>query len=206
MEEQQIIEDRCPLWHAMPLPEVFRDLDSSESGLSSTAAAKRLAEVGPNRLPEARPRSAWMRFLTQFHNVLIYVLQAGDKIAADLRLVQAKNLRNDEAALTGESAPVEKTQQACSESAVLADQRSMAYSDTLITAGQGLGMVTATGSATELWQISTLVARVEQLTTPLLRQMAVFSRWLTVAIAGAAFTRQGSLVRTQPRPPIESIP
>ena len=123
----------------MPLPEVFRDLDSSESGLSSTAAAKRLAEVGPNRLPEARPRSAWMRFLTQFHNVLIYVLLAGDKIAADLRLVQAKNLRIDEAALTGESAPVEKTQQACSEAAVLADRRSMAYSGTLITAGQGLG-------------------------------------------------------------------
>jgi len=273
MEEQQIIEDRCPLWHAMPLPEVFRDLDSNETGLSSTAAAQRLAEVGPNRLPEARPRSAWMRFLTQFHNVLIYVLlaaalvtallqhwvdtavivgvvvvnaligfvqegkaedalaairqmlsphamvirdgrrrtiaaddlvpgdvlplQAGDKIAADLRLVQAKNLRIDEAALTGESAPVEKTHQVCSESAVLADRRSMAYSGTLITAGQGLGVVTATGAATELGQISTLVARVEQLTTPLLRQMAVFSRWLTtaiVAIAGAAFMF-GVLVR-----------
>ena len=273
MEEQQIIEDRCPLWHAMPLPEVFRDLDSNETGLSSTAAAQRLAEVGANRLPEARPRSAWMRFLTQFHNVLIYVLlaaalvtallqhwvdtavivgvvvvnaligfvqegkaedalaairqmlsphamvirdgrrrtiaaddlvpgdvlplQAGDKIAADLRLVQAKNLRIDEAALTGESAPVEKTHQVCSESAVLADRRSMAYSGTLITAGQGLGVVTATGAATELGQISTLVARVEQLTTPLLRQMAVFSRWLTaaiVAIAGAAFVF-GVLVR-----------
>ena len=58
----------------------------------------------------------------------------------------------------------------------------MAYSGTLITAGQGLGVVTATGAQTELGQISTLVARVEQLTTPLLRQMAVFGRWLTGAI------------------------
>jgi magnesium-transporting ATPase (P-type) len=76
MAARQIIEERSPLWHAMPLSEVFRTLDSDEAGLSSARAAQRLAEVGPNRLPEARPRSGWKRFLAQFHNVLIYVLLA----------------------------------------------------------------------------------------------------------------------------------
>ena len=74
-------------------------------------------------------------------------LQAGDKIAADLRLLQAKGLRIEEAALTGESVPVEKTTgPAALTDAVLADRRSMAYSGTLVTAGQGLGVVTATGA------------------------------------------------------------
>ena len=248
-------------------PETVLDaLDSHTAGLDAAAAAERLARYGPNLLPETKQRGALMRFLAQFHNVLIYVLlaaalvtaalqhwldtaviigvvvvnaligfvqegkaedalaairqmlspksmvirdgrrctidasgivpgdimplQAGDKIAADLRILQSKGLRIEEAALTGESVPVEKTSAPCGKDADLADRQSMGYSGTLIAAGQGLGVVTATGASTELGQISALVADVEQLTTPLLRQMAVFSRWLTAAIivvAGAAF-------------------
>ncbi|MCG6965699.1 MAG: cation-transporting P-type ATPase [Chromatiaceae bacterium] len=127
----------------------------------------------------------------------ILPLQAGDKVAADLRILHARGLHVDEAALTGESVPVEKTHHACPDNAVLADRRSMAYSGTLITAGQGMGVVTATGAETELGHISSLVAKVEQLTTPLLCQMAIFSRWLTLAIviiASIAFAF-GVLVR-----------
>ncbi len=109
-------------------------------------------------------------------------LQAGDKVVADLRLIEAKALRIEEAALTGESVPVEKQVEAVAEDTVLADRKSMAYSGTLVTNGQGIGLVCATGSQTELGKISALVAKVEQLTTPLLQQMAQFGRWLTAAI------------------------
>ena len=245
-------------WHALTPDEVLETLQSRHDGLDASTAAQRLTQYGPNRLPEAKPRSALMRLLAQFNNVLIYVLlaaalvtlllqhwvdtaviigvvvinaiigfvqegraedalaairnmlspstlvirdgqrmslaadqlvpgdivplQAGDKISADLRLLQVKSLNIDEAALTGESVPVEKHTAACAPDSVLAERRCMAYSGTLITAGQGTGVVTATGTATELGRISTLVATVETLQTPLLRQMAVFSRWLTVVI------------------------
>jgi calcium-translocating P-type ATPase len=79
----------------------------------------------------------------------------------------------------------------------MADRACMAYSGTLVTHGQGIGVVVATGTATEIGRISALVANVEQITTPLLRQMAQFGRWLTAAIlvlASASFAF-GILVR-----------
>ncbi|MGE5153884.1 MAG: cation-transporting P-type ATPase [Bdellovibrio bacteriovorus] len=114
-------------------------------------------------------------------------LQPGDRIPADLRLIRAKGLQVDEAALTGESVPVEKAVAALATETPLADRRCMAYSGTLVTQGQGAGVVVATGPGTELGRISTLVAGVEKLTTPLLRQMAQFARWLTAAILALAF-------------------
>ena len=124
-------------------------------------------------------------------------LQSGDKVPADLRLVGCKGLQIEEAALTGESVPVEKAAEALPAQTPLADRLCMAYSGTLVTHGRGFGMVAATGAATEIGRISALVAGVEQLTTPLLRQMAQFARWLTAAIlvlAAAAFAF-GLLVR-----------
>ena len=76
MSTQDQTETACPLWHAMPADKTLSDLDSSPSGLSSETAARRLDQYGPNRLPEAKQRSALMRLLAQFHNVLIYVLLA----------------------------------------------------------------------------------------------------------------------------------
>jgi magnesium-transporting ATPase (P-type) len=237
---------------------VFAQLGSRPEGLAQTEAGRRLAEHGPNRLTPARPHSALMRFLVQFHNTLIYVLlgasvvtallghwvdtgvivgvvvinaligflqegkaeraleairtmlslkatvyrdgqrlsipsedlvpgdvvflHSGDKVPADIRLFRIKELRIDEAPLTGESVPVGKSLEPAKEQAVLGDRLCMAYSGTLVTSGQGSGVVIATGDATELGRISQLVAEVPKLATRLLRQMADFGRQLTVAI------------------------
>ncbi|MBK1719134.1 cation-transporting P-type ATPase [Thiocystis violacea] len=109
-------------------------------------------------------------------------LQSGDRIPADLRLIRVKGLRIDEAALTGESVPVDKGVDPLPVGTVLADRRCLAYCGTLVTQGQGLGLVVATGARTEIGRISALVAGVQRLTTPLLRQMDQFNRWLTAAI------------------------
>lgn len=116
----------------------------------------------------------------------VLLLEAGSRIAADARIFRARNLHIDEAILTGESVPVEKATAAAPKSAPLADRYCMAYSGTLVTAGMGAGVVVATGSASELGRISALLKRVQQLKTPLIRQMDSFARQLTVAILSLA--------------------
>jgi magnesium-transporting ATPase (P-type) len=113
-------------------------------------------------------------------------LQAGDKVPADIRLTWAKGLQIQEAALTGESMPVEKNTAPVLANMPLGDRTCMAYSGTLVTYGQGSGLVVATGEHTEIGRISSLLSQVEPLTTPLLRQLASFSRWLTLAILTVA--------------------
>jgi magnesium-transporting ATPase (P-type) len=120
----------------------------------------------------------------------VVLLQSGDKVPADLRLFDVRSLRVEEAALTGESLPVEKSVDPVAESATIGDRTGMAFSGTLVTYGQATGVVVATGDRTEIGRISTLLEGVTELTTPLLRQMGVFSRWLTFAtlvLAALAF-------------------
>ena len=112
----------------------------------------------------------------------IVLLGSGDKVPADLRLLETRQLRVEEAALTGESEPVEKHSKAVDAQAVIGDRKSMAYSGTLVVYGQARGVVTATGAATEIGRISSMIASVATLETPLLRQMAGFGRQLTAAI------------------------
>jgi magnesium-transporting ATPase (P-type) len=116
----------------------------------------------------------------------IVYLRSGDKVPADIRLVQAKTLQIQEAALTGESLPVTKEVAAISADAALGDRRSMAYSSTLVTYGQGCGVVVHTGDKTEIGRISAMLADVQLLVTPLLKQMATFGQWLTGAIVVVA--------------------
>ena len=116
----------------------------------------------------------------------IVFLQSGDKVPADIRLLHTKGLQIQEAALTGESVAVEKSSDAVEAGAVLGDRISMAYSGTFVTNGRGTGVVVETGPRTELGRISTLVGSIEPLTTPLLRQVAQFSRWITLGILGLA--------------------
>jgi len=112
----------------------------------------------------------------------IVALQSGDKVPADLRLIKCKNLRIQEAVLTGESLAVEKQTDPVDKNAELGDRLSMAYSGTLVSSGQATGLVIATGINTEIGLISALVSKVETLVTPLLKQVAQFGRWLTSAI------------------------
>jgi magnesium-transporting ATPase (P-type) len=127
----------------------------------------------------------------------IVFLASGDRVPVDLRLLETKGLEVDEAVLTGESLPVAKRAEAVAPDAPLGDRASMAWSGTLVTHGHGVGVAVATGAATELGRISALLAEVQPLATPLLRQMAAFGRWLTwviLAIAALAFAF-GVLVR-----------
>ncbi len=116
----------------------------------------------------------------------IVLLQSGDKLAADLRLFQLKGLQIQESALTGESVAVEKTVNPVTLESVLGDRYCMAFSGTMVTHGQGKGVVVATGANSEIGRISTLVSEVKSETTPLLRQIAQFGHWLTIVIAVVA--------------------
>jgi magnesium-transporting ATPase (P-type) len=117
----------------------------------------------------------------------VVLIEAGDRVPADLRLLRARGLLIDEALLTGESVPAAKKETPAAPEADLGARHSMAYSGTLVAAGQGSGVVVATGAKTEIGRISSLLQSVEELTTPLLRQMNRFGRRFTwVAIGGAA--------------------
>jgi potassium/sodium efflux P-type ATPase len=250
-------------WHALEGPEVLRRLGVQPAdGLDPGEAARRLAQHGPNRLPEPPRRPAWQRFALQFHNPLIYVLLAaglatlllgslvdagvilgvvlinalighiqegkaeqalaavrgmlaaratvqrggerhqidagelvpgdivwlepGDRVPADLRLLQGRNLRTVEAALTGESAAVDKDTGAAAEGAALGDRHGMAFSGTLVACGSGCGVVVATGSATEIGHIGQLVSGVQTRATPLTRRLDRFARQITAFILGVS--------------------
>jgi P-type Ca2+ transporter type 2C len=84
----------------------------------------------------------------------IILLRAGNRVPADVRLTESVNLQVEEAALTGESVPVEKNTQSLPHDTVLADRRNMAYSSTLVTYGTGVGMVVETGDRTEIGRIN----------------------------------------------------
>ncbi len=112
----------------------------------------------------------------------VVMLESGDKVPSDLRLLSVKNLRVDESMLTGESLPVEKHSLVIDSNAALGDRYCMAYSGTFITYGTATGIVAATGDKTELGRISSMLRTVSPLTTPLLRQISRFSQLLTFAI------------------------
>jgi magnesium-transporting ATPase (P-type) len=109
----------------------------------------------------------------------IVLLEAGDRVPADLRLLQTRGLLIDEAILTGESVASAKSAAATGTAASLGDRKCMAYSGTMVMAGQGRGVVTATGSRTEIGRISALLGGVPTLTTPLLRRINRFGRGFT---------------------------
>lgn len=265
-------------WHALPVDTVLNQLDSTQQGLSRDEAAQRLTHYGPNVLPRERPLHPLLRFLKQFHDVLIYVLiaaalltallgewtdmgvilavvlinaiisfiqegkaeaaltairtmlaleatvlrnhkrqrlaaemlvpgdivilESGDRVPADLRLISIYNGRVDEAILTGESEPVNKQISEVSTQATLADRLDMAYSGTIVTSGRLTGVVVATGSATELGRIGRMVSQVEKLTTPLLKAIRRFGVILSVTILSVALALFvfGVLVRAIPVP------
>jgi len=112
----------------------------------------------------------------------VVLLQGGDKVPADLRLAQVKNLQIDEAPLTGESVPVAKTGELLSGNVPLADRRNMAFASTLAATGAGRGIVVATGDATQIGQIADMLREVQGVDTPLIRRLAYFSKVITLVI------------------------
>lgn len=114
------------------------------------------------------------------------VIASGDRVPADLRLLQTRELRIDEASLTGESLAVHKSTQAVDLGATLGDRHCMAYSGTLVVSGQGMGVVTATGTSTELGRITRMISGIQETSTPLMRKLNRFSFHLALAILGLA--------------------
>jgi Ca2+-transporting ATPase len=130
----------------------------------------------------------------------LVLLASGDKVPADLRLVEMKSLKIEEAALTGESVPVEKKLEIVAEGASLGDRVNMAYGGTLVTYGTAAGIVVATGSATEIGKISSMIHQATALDTPLTKALAKVGSLLTlvislvaVALLGVAWLRGQSL-------------
>lgn len=253
-------------WHAVPVEQVFSDLDSGPDGLSEAAAATRLRVHGENRIERERNWN-WLRVLwRQLADPLIYVLlaaaaiamlmgkgtdgavvlavvvlntlvgfvqemraskaidalsqmvpqqatvlrdgeqtavathevvpgdvlmlQPGDQVCADARLFEVNGLHVEEAALTGESVPVAKHEASVEDDAALGDRRSMAYGGTLVVAGTAKGVVTATGSRSEIGRISRLLSATEGVETPLTRRLAKLARAIMrgiLVVAGLIF-------------------
>jgi magnesium-transporting ATPase (P-type) len=248
-------------------------------GMSLDGARERLAQVGPNALPEAARTPALRAFFHQFRSPLVYlllaaaavafalghvsdalvivvvvclnavigtvqegraerslsalrslvqvharvirsgqeldvlgrdvvpgdllILQAGDAIIADARIVEAAQLSVAEAALTGESVPVAKSAQAVREDARLAERSSMLFAGTHISAGRARALVVATGSATEIGKIAHLAESAEQLKTPLELRIARFGRVLSLS-AVAVFALI-ALIGTLRRIPVSEL-
>lgn len=121
----------------------------------------------------------------------LVLLAAGNYVPSDVRLLEAVNLKIEEASLTGESVPVEKrAKQILPENAPLGDRRNMAYLGTIATYGRGMGVVIATGMQTEIGRIADLIQSYEDEPTPLqikLDQLGKWLGWASLAICGVVF-------------------
>jgi cation-transporting P-type ATPase F len=153
--------------------------------LQESKAAKALEALAKMTVTEARVLRSG-----EVHNIPsvelapgdIVLLQSGDKVPADLRLFRSRDLQIDESTLTGESVPVQKSPDPLPAETPLAERRNLAFSSTLVTYGQGRGIVFATGGMTEVGRISDLVSTADVLQTPLTRKIAGFSRILLIVI------------------------
>jgi Ca2+-transporting ATPase len=249
-----------------PLKEVLDELNTSEKGLSSSEAKKRLEKYGPNILEEKEKISPLKIFLSQFSSAIVWILigaivislfigeaidaivigiilvlnavlgfiqeykaeksiealkkmaslkafvlrdgkeividaeqlvpgdiiilETGEKIPADSRLIEIANLQTQEAALTGESMPVKKILSILKKGISIGDRKNMVFSGTIITNGRGKAVVAKTGMNTEIGRIAHLIQTTEIIKTPLQKKLAVLAKWLgiaTIVIAAIVF-------------------
>ncbi len=248
-------------WHQLAQKEVAEKLQSSDTGLVSEEARRRLEQYGPNELIEKKHKSLWMMFLDQFKDFMILVLiaaavvagvigepsdtiaiavivllnavlgfvqeyraekamaalkklaapsatvvrdgrpesvaaerlvpgdlvilEAGNVVPADIRLMEAAMIRIDESTLTGESVPVEKDTEALREAGLsIGDRKNMVYKGTIVTYGRGSGLVAATGMRTELGGIAALLQDQGEGRTPLQKRLTSFGQKLAYAVLG----------------------
>ena len=129
----------------------------------------------------------------------VVIVEPGDRVGADLRLLRVRNLHVDESALTGESLPVIKLPDPLALDTLLADRKNLAFAGTLVTSGNGEGVVWATGDRTETGRIAWLIGEAVELSTPLTKKIAALSRLLLWVILGfAAATFLLGVVRGEP--------
>jgi calcium-translocating P-type ATPase len=130
----------------------------------------------------------------------IVLLEAGDKVPADLRILGAYGLSVKEAVLTGESVPVEKQDSPVAEDSSLGDRTCVAFSGTIVASGAGKGVVVSIGGDTEIGRISGMLGKVEKMMTPLLQKMSDFARRLTffILLFSVAVLLFGIFVRDMP--------
>ncbi|EKV30492.1 Ca ion P-type ATPase [Caenispirillum salinarum AK4] len=144
-------------------------LESIKGMLSPKATVKRGGSKGEIDAEEVVPGD-------------IVAIEAGDRVPADIRLLNANRLRIQEAALTGESEAVDKTPDAVDEDTDLAERSSLAHAGTMVAQGSGEGVVVETGKRTEIGRISEMLEEVEETQTPLMRQLDHFAKILAVII------------------------
>jgi P-type Ca2+ transporter type 2C len=116
----------------------------------------------------------------------IIVLDTGDKIPADARLIENHDLRTEEGPLTGESQPVSKELKILAEKTVLADRINMVYSSTIISNGRGKAVVAHTGMNTEVGKIASLIKEAHEKKTPLQKKLRELGKYLTIAVVAVA--------------------
>jgi len=254
-------------WHAITAEEAAHTLGVTvATGLSKAEVKRRQAESGPNKVSARRGTPAWLKFLQQFHQPLVYVmlvavgvtsflgewvdagvigaivvvnaivgflqetkaetaiealakmvvteatvrregkkervpseslvpgevvlLQSGDRVPAEMRLIEIRSLQVDESALTGESLPVAKQLDVLPEGTELADRTNLAFAGTFITSGQAEGVVCLIGDQTETGRIAGLIAGAVEMSTPLTKQIARFSQmvlWVILGLAALTF-------------------
>ena len=121
----------------------------------------------------------------------IIILRTGDKIAADARLIEAVNLKTGEAALTGESTPVEKEDSVIGGEAPVGDRCNMVYMGTAVIGGRGSAIVTATGMDTEFGQIASLLQEVKAERTPLEINLDRTGKWIAISALSLCFLLAG---------------
>jgi Ca2+-transporting ATPase len=254
-------------WHSITAEEAAHTLGVTvATGLSKAEVKRRQAESGPNKVSARRGTPAWLKFLQQFHQPLVYVmlvavgvtsflgewvdagvigaivvvnaivgflqetkaetaiealakmvvteatvrregkkkrvpseslvpgevvlLQSGDRVPAEMRLIEIRSLQVDESALTGESLPVAKQLDVLPEGTELADRTNLAFAGTFITSGQAEGVVCLIGDQTETGRIAGLIAGAVEMSTPLTKQIARFSQmvlWVILGLAALTF-------------------
>ena len=121
----------------------------------------------------------------------IILLRTGDKVPADVRLIEAVNLKTDEASLTGESVPVEKTGNVLEVETSITERNNMAFTGTAAVYGRGLAVVTATGMATEFGKIATMLQDVEKERTPLQVNLDQLGKWIAIGALALCFILAG---------------
>ena len=245
------------MYYDQEVNSVFEALGTSEAGLSSEEAERRLQKYGENQLREEEKVSVLRLFLSQFKSILIFILivasivsallgelidtaviiftvvlagilgfvqeyraekaiellksltspdasvirdgvkrkissqklvpgdlillQTGDRIPADARIIKEFNLKIDESSLTGESVPVEKNTEVLPSETPEADRKNMVYTGTAVAYGRGSAVVTATGMNTAFGELAGLLGTIERSRTPLQQNLDKFGRWVGAA-------------------------